>query len=287
MSRKIEALQEAAALKAQEANERVEKALERMLKQNQKINFQTVSHSANVSTAYLYKYPELKNRIITLRDQQKNQAKPKQAPIASDNSKTVMINTLREETKRLRSEMSELRRANEALTGRLHQIQSSNDLTERLKKENESLKVRIQDLIDQLKVYEGNSSVPIAQSNVTPIGQGAKSSISDVIKTELEQLTIPLNSTLTKRIKATTEERVLAAITALKDQLTRGEVTNPGGWLATAIQDGWTVAEPISPSQPQPPPREIFTVSVESKLTTKLVSLDKLKTLNNIFQNDD
>jgi DNA repair exonuclease SbcCD ATPase subunit len=285
MNRKIEALQEAAAHKAQEAHLRVEKALERMIKQNQKINFQSVAHSANVSTAYLYKYEEIKNRIITLRDQQKNQSKPKQIPVASDNSKSVMINALREETKRLRTEMSELRRANEALTGRLHQVQGSNDLTERLKKENESLKIRIQELIEQLKAYEGMSSGSIAQSNVTPIGQGAKSSVSDAIKAELEQLDIPLNSTLTKRIKATTEERVLAAITALKDQLPRGEITNPGGWLATAIQDGWSKSEPITaPLQPQ---REIFTVSVESQPTTKLVSLDKLKTLNNIFQNDD
>jgi Family of unknown function (DUF6262) len=285
MNRKIEALQEAASQKAQEAHLRVEQALERIIKQNQKINFQSVAHSANVSTAYLYKHEEIKNQIITLRDQQKNQSKPKQVPVASDNSKSVMINALREETKRLRMEMSELRRANEALTGRLHQVQGSNDLTERLKKENESLKIRIQDLIEQLKAYEGVSSDLISQNNVTPIGQGAKSSVSDAIKTELEQLNIPLNSTLTKRIKAATEERVLAAITALKDQLTKGEVTNPGGWLATAIQDGWTVAEPISPSQPQQ--REIFTVSVESQPTTKLVSLDKLKTLNNIFNNDD
>jgi FtsZ-binding cell division protein ZapB len=272
MSRKIEALQEAA---AQKAHERVETTLERMIKQNQKINFQTVAHSANLSTAYLYKHEEIKNRIITLRDQQKNQSKPKQAPIASDNSKTVIINALREETKRLRTEISELRRANEALTGRLHQVQTSRDLVERLKVENEALKLQVRGVTEHL------TSV----SNVTPIGQAAKSSISDAIKTELEQLNIPLNSTLTKRIKAATEERVLAAIIALKDQLTRGEVTNPGGWLASAIQDGWTVAEPISPSQL--PQREIFTVSVELQPTTKLVSLDKLKTLNNIFQNDD
>jgi hypothetical protein len=285
MNRKIEALQEAAAQKALQAHQQVEQALERMIKQSQKINFQSVAHSANVSTAYLYKHQEIKNQITTLRDQQKNQSKPKQVPVASDNSKSVMINALREETKRLRIEMSELRRANEALTGRLHQVQGSNDLTERLKKENGSLKIRIQELIDQLKAYEGMSSVPITQSNVTPIGQGVKSSVSVAIKSELEQLSIPLNSTLSKRIKAATEERVLVAITALKDQLTKGEVTNPGGWLATAIQDGWTVAQPISPSQP--PQREIFTVSVEQQPKTKLVSLDKLKTLNNIFQNDD
>ena len=154
MSRKIEALQEAAALKAQEATERVEKALEQMLEQNQKINFQTVAHSANVSTAYLYKYPELKTRIITLRDQQKNQSKPKQAPVASDNSETVMINALREETRRLRFEMSELRRANESLAGRLYQIQSSNDLTERLKIENESLKSQLKDMTERLQDCE-------------------------------------------------------------------------------------------------------------------------------------
>ena len=279
MSRKIEALLEAAAQKSQEAHERVEKALERMLKQNQKINFQTVAQSANVSTAYLYKYPELKNRIITLRDQQKNQSKPKQAPVASDNSKTVMINALREETKRLRTEMTELRRVNEALTGRLHQVQSYRDLVERLKVENEALKLQVKDLTERV------ISNPTPVNNVTPISQGAKSSISDAIKSELEQLSISLNSTLSKRIKAATEERVLAAITALKDQLTKGQVTNPGGWLATAIQDGWTVAEPISPSQP--PQREIFTLSVEPQPTTKLVSLDRLKTLNNIFNNDD
>ena len=279
MSRKIEALLEAAAQKSQEAHERVEKALERMLKQNQKINFQTVAQSANVSTAYLYKYPELKNRIITLRDQQKNQSKPKQTPVASDNSKTVMINALREETKRLRTEMTELRRVNEALTGRLHQVQSSRDLVERLKVENEALKLQVKDLTERVILN------PTPVNNVTPISQGAKSSISDAIKSELEQLSIPLNSTLSKRIKAATEERVLAAITALKDQLTKGQVTNPGGWLATAIQDGWTVAEPISPSQP--PQREIFTLSVEPQPTTKLVSLDRLKTLNNIFNNDD
>ena len=279
MSRKIEALQEAAAQKSQEALQRVEQALERMIKQNQKINFQTVAHSANLSTAYLYKYEEIKNRIITLRDQQKNQSRPKQAPVASDNSKTVIINALREETKRLRIEMTELRRANEALTGRLHQVQGSRDLVERLKVENEALKLQVKDLSERA----GSNPIPV--NNVTPIGQGAKSSVSDAIKSELEQLTIPLNSTLSKRIKAATEERVLAAVIALKDQLTKGQVTNPGGWLATAIQDGWTKSEPIAtPPQPQ---REIFTAPVELQTATKLISLDKLKTLNSIFNNDN
>ncbi len=68
MNRKIEALQEAAAHKAKESAERVEKALERMIKQGQVISFKSVAQTANVSTAYLYKQEDLRSRIETLRD---------------------------------------------------------------------------------------------------------------------------------------------------------------------------------------------------------------------------
>jgi predicted transcriptional regulator len=93
-NRKIEALQEAAAQKAKESEERVEKALEKMIKQGQKITFSTVAQVANVSTAYLYKQPDLRSRIEALRDQQKQRSKPKQPPPASDNSKGVIIQSL-------------------------------------------------------------------------------------------------------------------------------------------------------------------------------------------------
>ncbi len=234
MSRKIEALQEAAAHKAQEAHERVEKALERMIKQNQKINFQTVAHSANVSTAYLYKYPEIKHRIITLRDQQKNQSKPKQVPIASDNSKAVIIYNLREETKRLRAEMAELRRANEALTGRLHQVQSSHDLAERLNRENESFQLQVKQLSERLQECEAR-----LPQKVTPITQAKKPHITDQIQNQLAAAGIQLNPTLTKAIKSTSEEAVLDAIEAYKQALATDKIERPGAWLKKAIEEQW------------------------------------------------
>jgi predicted RNase H-like nuclease (RuvC/YqgF family) len=234
MSRKIEALQEAAALKAQEAEERVELALERMIKQNQKINFQSVAHSANVSTAYLYKYPEIKQRIVTLRDQQKNQSKPKQVPVASDNSKAVIIHNLREETKRLRGEISELRRANEVLTGRLYHFQSSYDLAERLKKENESLLLQIKDLVQRLQECE--AKLP---QKVTPITQAKRANISDSVQNQLAAVGIQLNPTLTKAIKLASDEAVLDAIEAYKEALATGKVERPGAWLKKAIEEQW------------------------------------------------
>ena len=234
MSRKIEALQEAAAHKGQEAHERVEKALEFMIKQNQKINFQTVAHSASVSTAYLYKYPEIKHRIITLRDQQKNQSQPKQVPIASDNSKAVIIYNLREETKRLRAEIEELRRANVALTGRLYQVQSSYDLAERLKIENESLQIQVKQLAQRLQECE--AKLP---TKVTPVTGAKKSNISDQIQIQLAAVGIQLNPTLTKSIKLASTEAVLDAIKAYKEALATGKIERPGAWLKKAIEEQW------------------------------------------------
>lgn len=52
-------------------------------------------------------------------------------------------------------------------------------------------------------------------------------------------LGIQLNSTLTKTIKAVSEETVLDAIEALKEALSDGDVDKPGGWLKTAIEQSW------------------------------------------------
>jgi Family of unknown function (DUF6262) len=279
---RIAALKTAAIAKQQRAAEGLDKAINKLMKSNEPMSFANVAREAGVSISYLYKYPEVKARVLELRQQQQQVSKPNKIQTASDASKAVIINELRERIKKLEADLTGLRKANEGMAGRLYQLHDTQVMVERLKAENEELKKQV---AQQVKVPEEIDSNSVVGGNVTSIGQRPKSSVSDAIKTELEQLNIPLNSTLTKRIKATTEERVLAAITALKDQLAKAEVTNPGGWLSTAIQDGWTVAEPISPSQA--PQREIFTVLVEPQPTTKLVSLDKLKTLNNIFNNDD
>lgn len=279
MNRKIEALQEAAAHKAQEAQERVEKALERMIKQNQRINFQAVAQSANVSTAYLYKYPEIKQRIITLRDQQKNQSKPKLAPVASDNSKAVIIYNLREETKRLRGEMVELRRANEALTGRLYQVQSSQDLAERLKKENESLQIQVKQLAQQLQ--ECVASLP---QKVTPITEAKKSHISDQIQHQLATAGIQLNPTLTKAIKLASPEVVLDAIEAYKEALATGKVERPGAWLKKAIEEQWKPNDAVQSISEQETFNEWFPIAHKKGL---VIASQKIKNGIEVYTNDE
>ena len=277
---RIAALKAAAVAKQQRAAENLDKAINKLIKSNEPMSFANVAREAGVSISYLYKYPEVKSRVLELRNQQQQAGKPRQPQTTSDASKIVIINELRDKVKKLEAEITKLRKVNEGMAGKLYQLQDMQVMVERLTVENEELKNPV---TGQIKISEEKGSLLGSAHDITSISQRQKSSVSDVIKAELAQLNIPLNSTLTKRIKAATEERVLAAITALKDQLTRAEVTNPGGWLATAIQDGWTAAKTIT-TQPQ---QEIFTVSVESQPTTKLISLERLKTLNNIFQNDD
>lgn len=237
-NRKIEALQEAAAQKAKESAERVEKALERMIKQGQIISFKSVAQAANVSTAYLYKQEDLRNRIETLRDQQKQKPKSKHPPVASDNSKSVIISTLREENKKLRAEIEGLRRVNEGLTGRVYHLQGADDLAQRLKAENAELKHQLHECRQQVQQF---TAVTVENPKVTSLEKkrAGRSNISDQVKKQLESLGIQLNSTLTKTIKAASEETVLDAIEALKEAISDGGVDKPGGWLKTAIEQGW------------------------------------------------
>jgi len=63
-----------------------------------------VAREAGLSVSYLYKYPEIKERIEILRKQQLKADKPTTAQKASDNSKTVIIYQLRERIKQLEAE---------------------------------------------------------------------------------------------------------------------------------------------------------------------------------------
>ena len=254
MNRKIQALQEAAASKAKESAQRVEKALDKMLKQGQLINFKSVAHVANVSTAYLYKQPELRNRIETLRDQQKNNSKPKQPPPASDNSKAVIIYNLRAENKKLRTDIDELRRINESLTGRLYQLQNTNNLAERLKTENESLQQQVKEL--QNSLAECELKLP---QKVTPISKAKRKSndIPESIKTKLDNLRVKLNANLVKVINSFSELEVLMALDAVEQYASSNNINNSGGLIVDAIKQKCSPSAPlkstltVSSSQPQ------------------------------------
>lgn len=271
--RRIEALTTAAEKKKQEALRSTEKAINLLIKTGQPITVASVSREAGVSTSYIYKYPEIKDRIQELAEQQKGKIKQANKPqSASDKSNQRIIQTLRERIKSIEYEKAELLKQNQAQAGQIYKLLSASALADRLKAENAELK-------RQLDECRRSSPVPAPpptdNPKVTPIDKGKTRGITDRIKDELDRLGIKLNSTLTRKIKAADEETVLNALAALEEAMGSGNVRNTSGFLVQAITEGWTKED--SPQQPLQRQPEIYTASPEPD--EDLVPLDQLKQL--------
>ena len=100
--RNTNGLKEAAQKKRLEAFARTESAIKQLLRQGQPITFEAVAQLAEVARSWLYKQPELKERISYLRDQSLPQKVDRQQ--SSEDSKAAIILTLRQQVKQLRQE---------------------------------------------------------------------------------------------------------------------------------------------------------------------------------------
>jgi predicted patatin/cPLA2 family phospholipase len=262
---RINTLKETQAARKDDSAERVYKAIERLQKINAKVNFTTVAKEANVSVSYLYKYPEIKQHIAEARNKQRSFPI---SPVAEPNSTSSgkVITRLKDKIQQLERENQELKRKHEALAGQVYRVHYLQEQVERQQQVIEDLNSRLKD--QQLA------------SKVTPISVKQKAFISERLQAELDTLDIGLNPTLTKTIKSANESTVLAAIEALKDQLTKKDIPNPGGWLNQAIKEGWTKPEIVLQASSKP---ERQVVMANNQPTKELLSIDKLQQLSNIF----
>ena len=82
--------------KKQKTKQKVESTIKEMIKQKEKINFNSVSAKSGVSKPFLYKYSEIRSRIETLRKQEEKLDTPKQVKRKmTEHSKDVIIESLR------------------------------------------------------------------------------------------------------------------------------------------------------------------------------------------------
>ncbi|ESU34184.1 hypothetical protein G3A_02635 [Bacillus sp. 17376] len=96
--------------KKQKAKQKVESTIKEMIKQNEKINFNSVSAKSGVSKPFLYKYIEIKSRIETLRKQEEKLDSPNQVKRnMTEHSKDVIIASLRKKVKHLEEENKKLK----------------------------------------------------------------------------------------------------------------------------------------------------------------------------------
>ena len=209
---------------------RVYKAIDRLQKINAKINFTTIAKEANVSVSYLYKYPEIKLRIAEVRNKQRSFPID---PVAQPNSSSTakVITRLKDKIHQLEKENTELKRKHEALAGQVYRVHYLQEQVERQQQ-------IIEDLQNRVKEQQ-------VTSKVTPISSKRKTAVAEQIQSQLDDLGIDLNPTLTKTIQSAEEVTVLAAIQAMREQLSKKDIPNPGGWLNQAIKEGWTKPEII------------------------------------------
>lgn len=91
--------------KKQKAKQKVESTIKEMIKQKEKINFNSVSTKSGVSKPFLYKYSEIRSRIETLRKQEEKLVSPNQVKRnMTDHSKDVIIASLRKKVMHLEEE---------------------------------------------------------------------------------------------------------------------------------------------------------------------------------------
>lgn len=94
--------------KAKECQERLDKAIQKLLKQKDKITFNSVAEIANVSKKYLY--DNHFDRIDTLRKQQDGLQSPKQVKREmTDASKDVLIASKNKRIKELEEEVKRVK----------------------------------------------------------------------------------------------------------------------------------------------------------------------------------
>jgi Family of unknown function (DUF6262) len=115
--RRTEALRQAAQAKHRAATERAETALRKLIKSGEEINFRAVATAASVSVDFLYRHPQLRQRIEHLRArQQKAPAATTPEPGPDDRGVVVALTARLREA---RGEVAELRAQLAAAHGEL------------------------------------------------------------------------------------------------------------------------------------------------------------------------
>ncbi|MGA5663852.1 DUF6262 family protein [Bacillus bombysepticus] len=90
--------------------QKVDEAIQRLVRAHENINFNSVASEAGVSKATLYNNVEIRKRIESLREQQSHVPTPKQIKREIDeNNKDALIESLKRRIKKLEDENKQLR----------------------------------------------------------------------------------------------------------------------------------------------------------------------------------
>lgn len=126
------ALLAAARRKSEAARAKADAGIRELIKAHEPITFEAVAETAHVSKDFLYRTPELRDRIISLRARTAPQRAARPVEAVLDDAQSSVVRTLTaklsEERARHRTELVELQRALQAAHGDLLRLRRLHDV---------------------------------------------------------------------------------------------------------------------------------------------------------------
>jgi cell shape-determining protein MreC len=113
--------------KSEETLGRVHQAIDRLLREHQVVNFNTVAKTANVTKSYLYARPDVRERIEALRTKQgqecreRSWAERQQHQARTDKTKDVLLAAKAQRIKALEAENRKLKEELKVAYGKLYE----------------------------------------------------------------------------------------------------------------------------------------------------------------------
>ncbi|MCU5181888.1 DUF6262 family protein [Bacillus toyonensis] len=111
-----------AKLKSELTLNKVNQAIQMLIKNKEKINFNSVSTTAGVSKSYLYNHLDIRERINKLRERQQGLPSPKQVKHEiTDTNKDILLAAKNKRIKQLEDENKKLKKELMRLRGKIYE----------------------------------------------------------------------------------------------------------------------------------------------------------------------
>jgi phage host-nuclease inhibitor protein Gam len=219
-------LKRAQELRKQETQEKVFEAIRQLQQENKPITFPNIARIADVSISYLYKWPQVKDYIQSLRDttvQKKNLTVENNEP--GPHSLRTLHEVARRRIKELESSVEELKRQNQLLRGHIADVHE-------LREECDRLRQRV------MALTNANSSSQVAVFNSKPLAsQTADCELLEEVAECLRQAGITPTIRLKREIHKHSVESVQDAIAAFIEYRSGKIVEKPVACLLAMIRD--------------------------------------------------
>ncbi len=319
--KQADVLRRTQAKRKEQKKEQVLKAIQEIQKQKKPLTFKNIATVAGCSVSYLYKWDDIKAYIHELQQKKETTLNSLEEPEGKErpHSLKTLHQVAKDKIRKLEEEIRELKRQNEVLRGHVAEIYEIRDENERLRSQlreltssdssSKIIPIRSSQ-VSSVNLEEMNSAAPvkskkaISDTKSSAINsekvtskkaiKGKKTSSNTKQATEdiqkeiinsIKEMGLKVGTKLKREIANRDPEQVKLSIEAFKQYRDNHDIKSQEACLLSMICDE---AEPNTESKPIISKPQQKVVTAPDKPQKELVSLDKLKQLSSLFnQNND